>query len=78
MLRLGDRYETRTGVAHLGNSSLRFLHVLCEAKTGREVARLGQFGVQLDLDVRRPAALAPELRAQAEKLAAALREARSP
>jgi acyl-CoA thioesterase FadM len=66
-LRLGDRYETRTGIAHLGNSSLRFLHVMRDGE-GREVARLGQFGVTLDLDTRRPAALAPELRARAEKL----------
>jgi len=67
-LGLGDRYETRTGIAHLGNSSLRFLHVMSDPVTGREIARLGQFGVTLDLDVRRPAALAPELRERAEKL----------
>lgn len=67
-LRLGDRYETRTGIAHLGNSSLRFLHVMREPKSGREVARLGQFGVTLDLDKRRPAGLAPELRERAERL----------
>ncbi len=66
-LGLGDRYRTRTGIAHLGNSSLRFLHVMSDGN-GREVARLGQFGVTLDLDVRRPAALAPELRERAEKL----------
>lgn len=67
-LGLGDRYETRTGIAHLGNSSLRFLHVMRDGKTGEEVARLGQFGVTLDLDTRRPAALAPELRERAERL----------
>ncbi len=67
-LGLGDRYETRTGIAHLGNSSLRFLHIMSDAMSGREVARLGQFGVTLDLDKRRPAALEPELRAKAEKL----------
>jgi acyl-CoA thioesterase FadM len=67
-LGLGDRYETRTGIAHLGNSSLRFLHVMRDATTGQEVARLGQFGVTLDLDVRRPAALEPELRTRAERL----------
>jgi acyl-CoA thioesterase FadM len=67
-LGVGERYETRTGIAHLGNSSLRFLHVMSEPKTGREIARLGQFGVTLDLDKRRPAALAPELRERAERL----------
>jgi acyl-CoA thioesterase FadM len=66
-LSLGDVYRNRTGIAHLGNSSLRFLHVMSDAE-GREVARLGQFGVQLDLDVRRPAGLAPELRERAQKL----------
>ncbi|HTQ34607.1 MAG TPA: thioesterase family protein [Stellaceae bacterium] len=66
-LRLGDLYRNRTGIAHLGNSSLRFLHVMSDGD-GREVARLGQYGVQLDLDKRRPAALAPELRERAEKL----------
>ena len=67
-LGVGERYETRTGIAHLGNSSLRFLHVMREPKTGQEIARLGQFGVTLDLDKRRPAALAPELRERAERL----------
>jgi len=66
-LGLGDVYRTRTGIAHLGNSSLRFLHVMNDA-AGREVARLGQFGVTLDLDARRPAALAPELRERAQRL----------
>jgi acyl-CoA thioesterase FadM len=66
-LRLGDTYRSRTGIAHLGNSSLRFLHVMSDAG-GNEVARLGQFGVTLDLDVRRPAALAPELRERAQRL----------
>jgi acyl-CoA thioesterase FadM len=67
-LGLGDRYQTRTGIAHLGNSSLRFLHVISDPKTGREIARLGQFGVTLDLDARRPAALAPEVRERAQRL----------
>jgi acyl-CoA thioesterase FadM len=66
-LGLGDVYRTRTGIAHLGNSSLRFLHVISDAG-GREIARLGQFGVTLDLDTRRPAAIAPELREKAQKL----------
>ena len=66
-LKLGDIYQNRTGIAHLGNSSLRFLHVMSDG-AGREVARLGQYGVQLDLDARRPAGLAPELRERAERL----------
>jgi acyl-CoA thioesterase FadM len=67
-LGLSGAFETRTGITHLGNSSLRFLHVMSERKSGREVARLGQYGVQLDLDARRPAALSPEFRERATKL----------
>jgi acyl-CoA thioesterase FadM len=65
---LGDGFLNRTGITHLGNSSLRFLHVMSEAKSGLEIARLGQYGVQLDLDARRPAALAPEFRERARRL----------
>jgi acyl-CoA thioesterase FadM len=67
-LALGDAFENRTGITHLGNSSLRFLHVMGDAKTGREIARLGQYGVQLDLDARRPRALEPDFRERAQKL----------
>jgi acyl-CoA thioesterase FadM len=67
-LGLGDSFLNRTGITHLGNSSLRFLHVMTDANSGREIARLGQYGVQLDLDARRPAALAPEFRERAERL----------
>jgi len=35
---------------------------------GRELARLGQFGVQLDLETRRPAALPEALKTAAQRL----------
>ncbi len=63
--RLGAPYLIDTGLVHLGGSSLRFIHVMSDPRTGQELARLGQFGVQLDLDARRPARLAEELRARA-------------
>lgn len=66
--RLGDRYLIETGIAHLGNSSVRFLHRMLDARSGHEFARLGQFGVQLDLDARRPAPLLSAIRAAAQKL----------
>jgi acyl-CoA thioesterase FadM len=66
--RLGDPVVVETAVAHLGNSSIRFVHRLCDPRRGAELARLGQFGVQLDLDARRPAPLPPELRSAAAQL----------
>jgi acyl-CoA thioester hydrolase len=66
--RLGDPYLVETGIAHLGNSSVRLLHHMSDPRSGRRLARLGQFGVQLDLDRRRPAALPEEIRARAQRL----------
>ena len=66
--RLGDPYLVETGIAHLGGSSLRFVHRMTDPRTGAELARLGQFGVQLDLDARRPARLPDEIRARATAL----------
>jgi acyl-CoA thioesterase FadM len=60
--RLGGPVLVETGIAHLGNSSIRFVHRMRDPADGSEFARLGQFGVQLDLDTRRPAALPETLR----------------
>ena len=67
----GAEFLNRSGIVQLGNSSVRFLHVMTDAG-GREVARLGQFGVQLDLDARRPAAISPEFRERAARLVVAV------
>jgi acyl-CoA thioesterase FadM len=66
--RSGDPVLVETGIVHLGNSSIRFVHRICDPATGAEYARLGQFGVQLDLDTRRPAALPERLRGAATRL----------
>ena len=66
--RLGERYRIQSGVAHLVSSSLRFHHRLSNAGTGEVLVTLGQFGVQLDLDARRPAALPDALRTRAAQL----------
>jgi acyl-CoA thioesterase FadM len=66
--RSGDQVLVETGIVHLGNSSIRFVHRMCDPATGAEYARLGQFGVQLDLDTRRPAALPERLRAAATRM----------
>jgi acyl-CoA thioesterase FadM len=65
---LGDPYVVETGIAHLGSSSIRLLHRMCDPRNGAEFARLGQFGVQLDLDARRPALLPAEIREHATRL----------
>jgi len=66
--RLGNPIQVETGIAHLGNSSIRFLHRMLDPADGGEFARLSQFGVQLDLDARRPAALPEPLRAAASRV----------
>ena len=66
--RLGSPVLVETGIVHLGNSSIRFMHRMSDPGNGRELARLSQFGVQLDLDTRRPAALPETLRAAAARL----------
>ena len=68
--RLGSLVLVETGILHLGNSSVRFLHRMADPADGREWARLSQFGVQLDLDTRRPAALPEALRTAAARLLA--------
>ena len=66
--RLGVPLLVETGLVHLGNSSIRFVHRMCDPVTGSEFARLGQFGVLLDLDARRPAPLPEVLRLAAARL----------
>lgn len=65
--RLADSVLVETGIVHLGNSSLRFLHRMRDPRDGSELARLGQFGVQLDLDARRPAAFPDDIRSAAAR-----------
>jgi len=68
VLALDEPYLIESGIAHLGNSSLRMIHHMTDPRSGAEVARLGQYGVNLDLDARRPARWPDEIRARAEKL----------
>lgn len=69
VLRLGAPYLVETGIGHLGNSSLRMIHRMTDTRTGAVVARLGQYGVNLDLDARRPARWPDDIRARAAALA---------
>jgi acyl-CoA thioesterase FadM len=67
-LALDEPYLVETGIAHFGNSSVRFVHRLSDPRSRAEVARLGQYAVNLDLDARRPAPWPADIRARAEKL----------
>jgi acyl-CoA thioesterase FadM len=67
-LRVDQPYLIETGVGHLGNSSLRMIHRMTDPRSGAEIALLGQFGVNLDLDARRPARWPDEIRDRAAAL----------
>jgi acyl-CoA thioesterase FadM len=67
-LRLDAPYLVETGIGHLGNSSLRMIHRMSDPRNGAEVARLSQFGVNLDLDARRPARWPDDVRSRAAAL----------
>jgi acyl-CoA thioesterase FadM len=67
-LRLDAPYLVETGIGHLGNSSLRMIHRMIDPRSGIEVARLSQYGVNLDLDTRRPARWPEEIRERAAAL----------
>jgi acyl-CoA thioester hydrolase len=53
-LSAGDLLEVRTGLMHLGGSSMRMLHRLFNLRSGELSAELSQYGVLLDTDARRP------------------------
>jgi len=65
VLALDEPYLVESGIAHFGNSSVRFIHRMLDPRGGREVARLSQYAVNLDLDARRPARWPDEIRARA-------------
>jgi acyl-CoA thioesterase FadM len=68
VLPLDAPYLIETGIGHLGNSSLRMIHRMTDPRSGDEIARLGQFGVNLDLDARRPARWPDDIRDRAAAL----------
>jgi acyl-CoA thioester hydrolase len=71
-LRAGDPVLVRTGLLHVGTSSLRVFHRMSNPRTGQLVATLDQLGVHLDMDARRPAPLPPELKTRALALRVAV------
>ncbi|HXA98540.1 MAG TPA: thioesterase family protein [Candidatus Dormibacteraeota bacterium] len=67
-LRPGDVARVRSGVLHVGNSSLRLLHVMSREPGGEVVATLEQSGVHFDQDARRPVPLPESLRDRAHAM----------
>ncbi len=67
-LRPGTRVVVRSGLTHVGTSSLRLFHIMSDAQTGDELATLHQGGVHFDQDARRPAPLPAELASRARAL----------
>ena len=69
-LHAGDPVHVKTGLVHLGSSSLRIFHKMFNGRTGEVVASLGQFGVHLDVEARRPTPLPEALRRKAQAMLA--------
>jgi acyl-CoA thioester hydrolase len=67
-LHAGDPVRVKTGLLHLGNSSIRVFHRMFNGRTGAQVASLDQFGVHLDVDARRPTPLPAALRERAQAI----------
>ena len=68
ILRLDAPYLVETGIGHLGNSSLRMIHRMTDPRNGAEITQLSQYGVNLDLDARRPARWPDDIRRRAAAL----------
>jgi acyl-CoA thioesterase FadM len=64
-LRAGALVHVRSGLVHVGKSSIRILHRMTDTRTGALVATLDQAGVSLDLAARRPAPLPDDLHERA-------------
>ncbi len=62
---IGTQLESRSAVVHVGRTSLWFVHELYDREDGQLFARLGQLGVHLDLDARRPSPLPDDIRSRA-------------
>ncbi len=67
-VRAGDFIHVKSGLLHVGNSSMRILHRMVNAGTGALVATLEQSGVHLDMVARRPMPLPDALRERARAM----------
>jgi acyl-CoA thioesterase FadM len=67
-LNAGDLIVVKTALVHVGNSSFRLLHKMFDQRSGELAAVMGQFGVHLDMDARRPTPFPDELRERAQAM----------
>jgi len=67
-IRPADPMRVRSGLVHVGNSSMRLFHVMTNERTGERVATLEQLGVHLDMDARRPTPLPDAIRDRAKAI----------
>jgi acyl-CoA thioester hydrolase len=64
----GDPLALMSGLMQLGSSSVRMIHRIADARSGRRVGTLRQSGVHFDLEARRSAPIPQELRGKAAAL----------
>jgi acyl-CoA thioester hydrolase len=64
----GDALVVTSGLMQLGTSSVRMVHRISDAASGRRVATLRQSGVHFDLEARRSTAIPDEPRERAAAL----------
>jgi len=64
----GDPVLVKSGLLHVGRSSLRLFHAMVNARSGELCATLDQLGVHFDQDARRPTPLPDALREKAKAI----------
>lgn len=75
VLGAGEVARVRSGLVHVGTTSMSFVHRMTRGNTGHLVATLQQSGVLLDLEARRPTPMTDSMRERARNLVATSRPA---
>ena len=64
----GTSLEAKSALAHIGRTSLWFVHDVYDRDANRKLVTLAQLGVHLDLVSRRPSTIPNEIRERVEAL----------
>jgi acyl-CoA thioester hydrolase len=70
--RAGDLIEVRSGIAEIGEKTLRLVHWLCDPETGAVWASMEAVALTFDTTTRKAIAPPPEARARLQKLVIAM------